>query len=283
MNTLESIAITSPFGKAEECALFVVDDATCPFTLSDITNTNQEYTFSFWAKSEAEGSLSIYNKKHATSTGWERYKITFTAESNDLLLFFDVAGTYYIYHPQLEIGNMATDWTPAPEDVDSAIETKGDELAQSIVEQSASLTATCEGMILEALKTYTETDDFDSFKSTIESQLALLADEMTLKFTQTTTELESVNADLQNKFNTITKYFTFDINGMTIGQLDNPYKVIIDNDRYSMTANGAEVMWISNGEVHTPEISITHKMNLFGLVFEKDAAGNVNCEYVGGE
>ena len=110
-----------------------------------------------------------------------------------------------------------------------------------------------------------------------------MADEMTLKFTKTTESLEAVNADLQDKFNTITKYFTFDINGLTIGQLDNPYKVIIDNDRFSMTANGTEVMWIANGEVYTPETTITRKFNLFGLVFDEDSAGNVNCEYIGGE
>ena len=83
--------------------------------------------------------------------------------------------------------------------------------------------------------------------------------------------------------NTITKYFTFDVNGLTIGQADNPYKVIIDNDRYSMTVNGTEVMWIADGKVFTPEIEVTKAFKLFGYVVDQDSNGNVNMEYVGGD
>ena len=59
-------------------------------------------------------------------------------------------------------------------------------------------------------------------------------------------------------------------------------KVIIDNDRYSMTVNDVEILWIANGKVYTPEISVSKKMEMFGYTIEKDENGNVNCEYVGG-
>lgn len=157
------------------------------------------------------------------------------------------------------------------------------EIKNTITEQYTSIVNTSEDIILEALKSYTETSDFESFKETVESQLELLADEMNLKFTSTEQQFNSINSDLQEKFNTITKYFTFNINGLTIGQQDNPYKVIIDNDRYSMTLNGVEVMWISDGKVFTPEIEVTHVFKLFGYQIEQDDAKNVNCSYVGGE
>ena len=93
-----------------------------------------------------------------------------------------------------------------------------------------------------------------------------------------------MNGDLQEKFNTITKYFTFDIDGLTIGQADNPYKVVIDNDRYSMYVNGMEVLWLdAEGRAHIPEVEVTRKMNLFGYLINQDENGNVNCEYVGGD
>ena len=98
-----------------------------------------------------------------------------------------------------------------------------------------------------------------------------------------TEEINRLNDDLNEKFNLITKYFTFDINGLTIGQVDNPYKVIIDNDRYSMTVNGEEIMWIADGLVHTPSISITKSINMFGYTIEQDDNGNVNCGYTGGD
>ena len=154
---------------------------------------------------------------------------------------------------------------------------------QNIVKiQSSSVVATCEEIILSALSEYVEDSNYQSFKETVESQLKVLADEIALNFTTVMDQVENVNGDLQERFNTITKYFTFNINGLTIGQTDSPYKVVIDNDRYSMRVNDVEVLWIANGEVYTPEIEITKKMNLFGYLIDQDENGNVNCEYIGG-
>lgn len=168
--------------------------------------------------------------------------------------------------------------------VSNVVKSSNTELQEVIVEQYTTMLNDCESIIFNALESYTESGDFESFKETVESQLTLMADEMSLKFTETVQRIESIDGDLQEKFNTITKYFTFDINGLTIGQIDSPYKVVIDNDRYSMQVNGVEVLWMDaeNQEVHTPSITITDKLNLFGYTLEEDAEGNVNCEYTGG-
>jgi hypothetical protein len=49
-----------------------------------------------------------------------------------------------------------------------------------------------------------------------------------------------------------------------------------------MTVNDVEILWIANGKVYTPEISVSKKMEMFGYTIEKDESGNLNCEYVGG-
>lgn len=169
--------------------------------------------------------------------------------------------------------------------VSNAVNSSNTELQEVIVEQYTTMLNDCESIIFNALESYTETSDFESYKETVASEFKLLADELSLKFTETVQQIESVDGDLQEKFNTITKYFTFDINGLTIGQIDSPYKVVIDNDRYSMQVNGVEVLWMdaTSQEVYTPAITITNKLNLFGYTIEEDEEGNVNLEYVGGE
>ena len=169
------------------------------------------------------------------------------------------------------------------EDFDGEIKETEKSLRETISEKSTDIINECQGIILKALETYTSTGEFDEFKRITENQLKILSDSTTLQFKQTTEELNKVNADLQSKFNTITKYFTFDINGLTIGQVDNPYKVIIDNDRYSMTVNDMEVMWIANGKVYTSEIEVTKVLRLIDYMIDKDSAGNVNCTYIGGD
>ena len=158
------------------------------------------------------------------------------------------------------------------------------EIQHTITTQSSSMVTTCEEIILGAAKTFVETSDLASFEETVNAQLKLMADSMTLNFTQLTDRVDNVDGDLQEKFNTITKFFSFDIDGLTIGQTDSPYKVVIDNDRYSMMVNGVEVLWLdAEGKAHIPEMQITRKMDLFGFLIEQDEKGNVNCEFVGGE
>ena len=157
------------------------------------------------------------------------------------------------------------------------------ELERAVVEQRTEILSDSEKIILQALEQYVLTSNYAEYQETIAAQLALLSSELSLQFTRAMAEIENVDGDLQSKYNTITKYFQFDINGLTIGQSDSPFKVVIDNDRYSMYAYGVEVLWIANGEVYAPEITVTHKLTLFDLVFTQDDDGTINADFVGGD
>lgn len=157
------------------------------------------------------------------------------------------------------------------------------ELQNTVTSQSSSMVNTCEEIVFETTQTLAQKSDLESYKETVAAQLKVLADSLTMNVTALTDRVENVDGDLQEKFNQITKYFTFDINGLTIGQTDNPYKVVIDNDRFSMLVNGMEVLWLDGeGKAHIPEVDITKRFNLYGFEIEKDENGNVNCEYIGG-
>lgn len=123
MNTLESY-IEPYFGKEVVCARFLIDDLSSPFLLTDITQAGNQYTFSFWLKSETPGSVTVCGKTFTATAEWEKHVTTFTADSKDITIVFGVVGAYYIYHPQLENGNKVTDWTPAPEDQPEEMETR---------------------------------------------------------------------------------------------------------------------------------------------------------------
>ena len=145
-------------------------------------------------------------------------------------------------------------------------------------EMKATILAMRDEIELSVSKTVTEGL---ATKEEMDAALKLLSDEMTLKFTQTNQTIEGVDSDLQEKFRTITKYFTFDINGLTIGEVDNPNKVIIDSDMISIMVNGVPVQQFdAMGRALTPELMITKSLTLLGYQIEKDENGNVNCGYV---
>ena len=179
MNTLESFKITNPFGNEEECAKFVIDNLIDKFVFHDITNLNQEYTFSCWLKSDAEGSVEIGGKTFASSATWKKCVATFTAESVDFMFRFLSEGTYYFYNSQLEIGNQATDWRNAPEDAETKITTLTtqysdirkdvDGITAIVASHTTKIEQKADGSTVKTIQTNLSLleQDFNGFKSTV--------------------------------------------------------------------------------------------------------------------
>lgn len=122
MNTLESCIILSPSSIEEECAKFIIEETLSPFVLHNITTAGEQYTLSLWVKSDNGGSIVSRGKTMPTTNEWAKYTVTFTTNDTDVSIFFNTIDTYYIYHPQLETGSKATDWTEAPEDLIERVE-----------------------------------------------------------------------------------------------------------------------------------------------------------------
>lgn len=116
MNIIESRIIGTPDGDMGECSIFTIDDISIPFTLQNIMTYGENYTLSLWVKSEVEGGLIVHNKIMPSTEYWNKYSHEFVADETDLDIFFNTVGTYVIYHPQLERGNLTTDWKESPLD-----------------------------------------------------------------------------------------------------------------------------------------------------------------------
>lgn len=159
--------------------------------------------------------------------------------------------------------------------------TQTTEVKNQMLIQSTELINTCNQILLSALESYVESSNFEEFKSTLKSELEVWAGGITGRVTATEESVKNVDGDLQEKFNTITKYFTFDINGLTIGQVDNPNKVVIDNDDITILVNNVPVMeFKADGTASIPILKITQILNLLGLQITEDE-NNINCDYVG--
>lgn len=155
-------------------------------------------------------------------------------------------------------------------------------LSSEIKEQITSLTRDTKTLIAAALESYIESDDLTEFRKKMETELQVWADGIVGRVTATEEEIQKVDSDLQDKFNTIIKYFTFDINGMTIGQVDNPNKVVIDNDDITIyVGNRPVVTFNADGSGVIPVLEVTTAVNLVGLQITEDET-HINCDYVGG-
>lgn len=164
--------------------------------------------------------------------------------------------TGYSDRIKLERGNKATDWTPAPEDVDNKIDSTADDLELSIASQSASITNDVHGIVLNALEDYVEKDEYNTYKSSTKSQLEVLSNQIEMNFTSTNSSIETVDGKVDTKFEELTKYIRFSTDGIEIGKDENSLKLKLDNDMIQFTKNGIPIGWWDGNDFHTGNIVV---------------------------
>ena len=124
---------------------------------------------------------------------------------------------------------------------------------------------------------------YEEFKDAVEAQLQLTSEDFSVRISKLQSDIDNVNGELQEKFNKIVKYFTFDIDGLTIGRVDNPKKIVIDHDDISIMVNNTVVQQFdAEGNALIPSLRVTQLLDLLGYTIDQDEEGNVNCEYTGG-
>ena len=135
--------------------------------------------------------------------------------------------------------------------------TETTEVKNQMLIQRTELINTCEELIMSALETFIETGDYSEFKKTVESQLNLTAEQMELKFKETTSQVEDVNGDLQETVKTLSKHFDFSLeNGLIIKTGENQMQLQLDNDVISFKKNGVQFGWWDGIDFHTGNIVV---------------------------
>lgn len=212
------------------------------------------------------------------------YFVDCTVFSDDTFLYSEVSLSSS-YEAAKSAYNKAVNAQENVDNLENDLSNNVTDIYETMTTQNTDTISTCESIIFTALESYVETGNYTEFRESVESQLSVLAEKIEMTFTTTTESIDRVNGDLQSKYNEITTYFTFEADGLIIGKVDNPYKIVQTNDRYSMRVNDVEVLWIdaTTKSAHIPVLTVTEKFMLFGYLIDMDAEGNVNCGYVGGD
>ena len=265
-------------------------------TDTDIINDDEIWTFSYWIYTNSSDwldvttiacqmrvykdskkilDLHITHGKPKQVGKWERHVGTVTIPKGTeydrfyILHSPDKDFDYYITDFKLEKGNKATDWTPAPEDIDSDI--------QDVNEIASNAQSTANNALNRANGAYTE---IDTIKSTITNivkddngmvsvvqgsggiqiDMSQVTDKLNeaindLKDTLTKEESDSLKQELQeqiSKLDTKTAYISIgqDDEGaptIILGSNDSEFKVRITNKSIDFMKND-EVIAFANGD-----------------------------------
>lgn len=283
MNALESYNGTI-MGEESECAQFTIDTLTSPFVLSDITKAGEQYTFGFWIRADTDGSISTCGKTITATSEWVRHVVTFTATGPDVKIFFATAGVYYIFHPQLELGSMDTDYDRAPEDIEDLIANTANTIeneTQVIRENVANLTVEAVGIRTELSDTQKVVDGISGDLLQANSKITSL--EQTSE--QVQINVQNINENGVDKVTTTTG-FTFNESGMEVDKSDSPTKTTVTPDGmkvYRKAGGDSEVLTATSEGVDATNLHAKTYLIIGGRTrFEKYGNDRVGCYWIGG-
>lgn len=120
-----------PSGDTSVMAQLVVTSAGL-FALAGLT-MNSNYTLRLWVKASSARSVTAYIGttpfSMAVTAEWRVFTFTSLADAGTSCDLYLPAGTYYIWHPMLEMSTKASDYRQAPEDVQESINAVADSAA----------------------------------------------------------------------------------------------------------------------------------------------------------
>ncbi|MCW8644491.1 hypothetical protein OQG70_04310, partial [Streptococcus macedonicus] len=237
------------------------------------------YTLSYYAKADTnikvinsltweqspifQGSVAKFDGSNSISdnitTEWKRYsrtvKITGDGSLQWRIEYDGMAlpnGKWYIAGMKLERGNIATDYSQAPEDVQDDINSKADSALTQ--EQLNALEAKRLQMETEmkALATLQQVSKLETFINNLKQEDT----DGRQKIIETTKTIEERVKDIvpimeySQKLQFMDTYITQGNGGMVIGANDSSTKLVVTPDRISFQSGGSEVAYISQRMLH---------------------------------
>lgn len=258
----------------------------------------QTYTISFVAKCDSNVQLEIKDDSennvalaYATinSKDWKLYSTTFVVRTKKVtpkvcFLTRQDSATIYIKKIKLELGNKNTDWTPAPEDVDNAINEERTTRQSAIETKANEITS-------KVSETYVSNSAFEHYQNTVSSQFTQTKKDFTWSINESVKDaknemngqIDSVNGrvdGLKQTTDNVNNYMSFDNDGLTLGKSDSAFKTKITNQEWSIQKNGAKVTYINDQTMYITDGQFTQSLKIGNFGFVPRANGSLDFKKV---
>lgn len=241
-------------------------------------------TMKVWAQGSQDGAWTSSNpfcnglfNFAPTASGQQIFKTTATWDGKthryDIGMrcdYSDGNGIFYWRCLKAEIGNVSTDWTPAPEDVQSDIDTAqstADGVRTTVTQTRTEVEAlkTSTESLTTAMREYTKITDFEAYKKQVSSQLSQTPEAITARF-NTIEETVSKQGEASNsKWQELENYIQFSSAGITLGKKNDPLTLVLDNGQICFMQSGQKVAWFTNNQLYISNVAVTTAATIVGL------------------
>lgn len=184
---------------------------------------------------------------------------------------------------QISQSNKMNEMSQAVGKIESDYVTNESLIAESKATSSL-IKQTTDDIMLSVSEGYASKTGLSELEEFVKSELTVLADEITAKFTSTSTKVEEVDGELQSKFEELYKYISLSADGITIKSSDSAISLTLDNSGGIVFAkNGVPFGTWDGDNFYTGNIHIrVDEMARFGnFAFKPRADGSLSFLKVG--
>lgn len=235
---------------------------------------SSEGTFILWSQGSSDGTWDKLNPfasrlaEIRTESGSGLFKVTNTwdgkATNYNVGFRCDYSsGTGKIRWRRLkaEAGNVATDWTPAPEDYLTSDETT-DKLTELRQEVNSNIEQTGEAIKSSVYEKVYLKDDVDTLLSSVNTEVEQTKTSWQVTFNQLVKQLNDYSDGSDAAFDEIRKYIRFEDGNILLGNSSSPLILRIRNDRIQFLQNGYEVAYISDQRMYNTTCEIINQLRI---------------------
>ena len=137
-----------------------------------------------------------------------------------------------------------------------------------------------EEIVMEAVKNYVKTSDYEEFKSTIETQYTQTAEAFEFRFTELSNSITADNSDIYAILEEYQKYIRFIKGAIELGEAENPLTTKIENGQFSFLVNGKVTNYFSNGKSYNEEVEVEQRLTIGNFAWVNRSDGSMELKKI---
>ena len=243
------------------------------YRLGVLPHVEGGYVYTVWAKALTDMTLNINMLGSTTAVpltvedGWQKIEIANASPTTDSIEISPVYagsgadGDLLMYRSMLELGDVASDWSPAPEDS----EEEAMRLSERITSAEEEITETA--IINKVLRNETYQNNLSELRTSISSTATQLEDSFTLEFNNMRQAIDTADKNFNDYVEEVRVYQRFDSDGIHMGKSDSPFTMDLSNQELAFKDNGNTVASISNQALQITEAVVQTRFMIGKFAF----------------
>lgn len=135
-------------------------------------------------------------------------------------------------------------------------------------------------IVMEAVKNYVKTSDYEEFKNTIETQYSQTAEAFEFKFLELKETIITDNGDIYAVLEEFQKYIRFIKGAIELGEAENPLTTKIENGQFSFLVNGEVTNYFSNGKSYNEEVEVEQRLTIGNFAWVNRSDGSLELKKI---